>query len=129
MEMTQERRELLLRGFEAKAYSTGDSPMFTDVRNAPKWAQDRIVEVRAALVEKKPVPPPSRDFIQGCERRSAVAATFERTQRRVPNPHALTEQQLAEARLRLEDSRLREKAEAQGRLISAQQIRQELGLI
>lgn len=42
--------------------------------NCPAWAQARILEVRSAIVEKRTIPAPSREFIAGCEQRSALAA-------------------------------------------------------
>jgi hypothetical protein len=56
MEITMERREQLLAGYSLESITKGDKPSWTDVRSAPKWAQDRIVAVRAALVEKRAVP-------------------------------------------------------------------------
>lgn len=56
MEITVERREQLLAGYSLESITKGDKPSWTDVRSAPKWAQDRIVEVRAAIVEKRAVP-------------------------------------------------------------------------
>jgi hypothetical protein len=37
---------------------------------APKWAQERILEIRNAIVNKREIPPASRAFNEGCERRS-----------------------------------------------------------
>jgi hypothetical protein len=56
MEITPERRAQLLAGYTRDASAKGDKPLWTDVRSAPKWAQDRIVEIRAALADNKPVP-------------------------------------------------------------------------
>jgi hypothetical protein len=113
--------------------------------HAPLWAQTYIQECRAAIAEKRKMNASVlTSFTVGCERRSAVAATFERgafrpfvatrpvaglITGRVPlNPTGvLTEQQLAEARGRLKDKKLREKLEAQGRRIRADQMRDELG--
>jgi hypothetical protein len=62
MQMTQELRAALLDGNQFG---------FVEV-NAPKWAGDRIAEVRHALAEKREVPAPSREYVQAAETRSAI---------------------------------------------------------
>jgi formate dehydrogenase maturation protein FdhE len=46
---------------------------FANAESAPPHFAARICEIRSAILEKRPVPGPSRDFIEGAERRSALA--------------------------------------------------------
>ncbi len=55
---------------------------FACAETAPEPYRTRILEIRSALVAKKPVPAPSREFIIGAEQRSA-ALSF--SQRLFPN--------------------------------------------
>jgi hypothetical protein len=55
---------------------------FACAETAPEPYRSRILEIRSALVAKKPVPAPSREFIIGAEQRSA-ALSF--SQRLFPN--------------------------------------------
>lgn len=125
--ITPERRTQLLAGYSLDSISKGDKPCWTDVRSAPKWAQDRIVEIRAALADNKPVPPPSREFNRAAERRAAAAATFERGAARF-KPIMPSEAELAAARGRIEDNKLRDRLEAQGRKIRVDGMLLEMGL-
>jgi hypothetical protein len=84
MEITQERREQLLRGVDPSASAYGER-WCPDARSAPRWAQDRIVEVRAAILDGKPVPPPSRAYVQAAEMRQQIAH-FNRTHASVMVP-------------------------------------------
>jgi hypothetical protein len=45
---------------------------FACAETAPEPYRTRILEIRSALVAKKPVPAPSREFIAGAEQRSAA---------------------------------------------------------
>jgi hypothetical protein len=67
MQMTPEKREELLRGAVDHRGSG-----FADASSAPRHFADRIVEIRSALVEKRDVPQPSRDY----QTRSMAAGHF-----------------------------------------------------
>lgn len=67
--ITEQRREQLLAGFDVAASSCGDKPIWSDVRKAPAWVQQRVAEIRAARAENKPDPPPTREWIAGAEKR------------------------------------------------------------
>jgi hypothetical protein len=61
--MTQERKQQLLAGNDHRS----------DARSAPAWAQERIVEIRNALAEGRPIPPPSPAWVAEAEKRYAAA--------------------------------------------------------
>jgi hypothetical protein len=78
MELTAERREQLLKGYDSARSAAGEAPHWSDVTNAPRWVQDRILEIRVARADNKPVPPPSRDYVAAAEMRMQIAAFNER---------------------------------------------------
>jgi hypothetical protein len=57
MNLTPEKREALLTG--ASDYRGGG---FADASSAPKRFADRIVEIRHALIERRPIPEPSAEY-------------------------------------------------------------------
>jgi hypothetical protein len=67
--ITEQRREQLLAGFDLASSACGDKPIWSDVRKAPAWVQQRVAEIRAARAENKPDPPPTREWIAGAEKR------------------------------------------------------------
>jgi hypothetical protein len=71
MELTTEQR-VLLEGDSQRAQR--DLPLlgWGDATDAPDWAKQRILEIRSAIVEKRSVPSPSREYVAGAERRSAA---------------------------------------------------------
>lgn len=75
--MDAERRNQLLAGYSLDAITKGDKPCWTDVRSAPKWVQDRVVEVRAAIVEKRAVPAYAPGAYEDAELRARLAAVGE----------------------------------------------------
>jgi hypothetical protein len=107
MEITQQKREQLLRGIEASASASGSARWCPDARSAPKWAADRIVEIRAAILDGRPVPPPSRDYVQAAEMRTQIAA-FNRTHSPVILPRRRPTGTLSDAQLRAEFDRIGE---------------------
>ncbi len=64
---------------------------------APAWAKERILEIRSAVVAKRPIPAPSRQFIEGCEKRAALAASTTRHIRTLPPTKQSLEQQFIAA--------------------------------
>jgi hypothetical protein len=73
MEITKERREELLSGVRPST-SAEKGNWCPDVRSAPDWVKDRVVEIRAALADGRPIPPPTRSWIQGAEQRMLAQA-------------------------------------------------------
>jgi hypothetical protein len=57
---------------------------FANAESAPPHFAARICEIRSAILEKRPVPGPSRDFIEGAERRSALATPAARRVNTLP---------------------------------------------
>jgi hypothetical protein len=68
---------------------------WASAESAPEPFKQRIIEIRSALFQNKPVPAPSPEWIAGCEQRSAVASAalstfsrlfpnFTKTQRQRP---------------------------------------------
>jgi hypothetical protein len=47
---------------------------FVSAETAPSYFRARILEVRRAIVEKRSVPAPTREYIDGAEQRSMLAA-------------------------------------------------------
>lgn len=125
--ITETRRAQLLAGYSLESIAAGDKPLWTDVRSAPRWAQDRIVEIRSALAENRPVPASTREYIQAAERRAAAATTFQRGAARF-KPIMPSAAELAAARGRIEDQKLRDRLEAQGRRIHVDEMAREMGL-
>lgn len=70
MELTNEQRQLL-EGDEERAARNLPKLGWASAASAPDWAKQRILEVRSAIVEKRSVPAPSREYLAGAERRSA----------------------------------------------------------
>jgi len=97
--ITQEKREALLAGVGNQAAAEFGT-WWTDARSAPAWAQDRIVEIRAALDAKEPIPPPTREWVKGAEKRYAAAVAAGRFAKKVLAPiiNRLTSMPIAEAR-------------------------------
>src|SRR5713226_2393777 len=94
MEITRERREQLLAGIHP-AVSAEKGAWCPDVRSAPAWVQERVVEIRAAQADNRPVPPPTRSWIAGAERRM-----LEQAQRAVRFVKRVSKITLSEARTR-----------------------------
>lgn len=107
MEITAERREQLLKGYDSASSAAGEAPPWSDVTKAPRWVQDRVCEIRAALADKRPVPPPSRDYVQAAEMRTQIAA-FNRTHSPVILPRRRPTGTLSDAQLRAEFDRIGE---------------------
>jgi hypothetical protein len=57
MNLTPEKREALLIG--ASDYRGGG---FADASSAPKRLADRIVEIRQAIIERRPIPEPTAEY-------------------------------------------------------------------
>jgi hypothetical protein len=72
--LTVEQRAELLMGDDERAVRNLPKLGWADASCAPAWAQARILEVRSAIVESRPIPAPSREFIAGAEQRSAALA-------------------------------------------------------
>jgi hypothetical protein len=107
MEITKQRREQLLQGYPSERAATGEVPHWTDVTKAPQWVQDRVCEIRAALADKRPVPPPSRDYVAAAEMRMQIAA-FNRTYSPTIVPRRRPAQTMTDAQLRAEFDRIGE---------------------
>jgi hypothetical protein len=76
METTERERRLLLGGdFERAAAGEPLMGWSSVGQNCPKWAQDRVIEIRQALLAGRTPPPPSREYIESAERRSALGRT------------------------------------------------------
>ncbi len=59
--------------------------------SVPLWAKSRILEIRAAVLDGRPIPAPSQRFISGCEQRSLTARSairFAKKQFRQPTVNA-----------------------------------------
>jgi hypothetical protein len=69
MELNIETRAALLDGSQFG---------FVGVSQAPEWAANRIAEIRHAIVEKRAVPAPSREYVRAAEQRSLANRTFTR---------------------------------------------------
>jgi len=114
MELTPERRaELLTWGG------------YGDASRAPLWAQQRILEIRQAIVENRAVPPPSRQYVAEAEQRS-LAQKATGFVRRLSPKRQTEEQRLAETAKRnritveqLVDAELRLLAKRQAAEIAA----------
>jgi hypothetical protein len=85
MNISKEKRDQLLAGVGNQAAAEFGT-WWTDARSAPQWAQDRIVEIRAALDAKQPIPPPTREWVAGAEKRYAAAVAAGRFARKVLAP-------------------------------------------
>jgi hypothetical protein len=64
---------------------------WASAETAPAWAKARILEIRSAVVEKRSIPAPSREFIADCEQRSlsSLGRTATRFAKKLfrPAPH------------------------------------------
>jgi len=70
MEISRERREQLLAGVSPSVSASSKTANWCpDVRQAPAWVQERVLEIRVALADGCPIPPPTRSWIQGAEQR------------------------------------------------------------
>lgn len=99
MNISKEKRDQLLAGVGNQAAAEFGT-WWTDARSAPQWAQDRIVEIRAALDAKQPIPPPTREWVAGAEKRYAAAVAAGRFAKKVlaPITNRLTSMPIAEVR-------------------------------
>lgn len=52
---------------------------WASAESAPEPYRQRIIEIRSALFQNKPVPAPSPEWTAGCEQRNAVASAALRT--------------------------------------------------
>jgi len=105
--ITAERREQLLRGVDISVSAGSKGVRWCpDASSAPKWAADRIVEVRAALADGKPVPPPSRSYVRDAEQRMSMREQIARFAKRVFRPTPVAT--MTDAQLRAEADRLGE---------------------
>jgi len=100
MVLTNEQRQLL-EGDEERSARNLPRLGWGDATTAPEWAKARILEVRQAIVEKRSVPAPSRDYVAGAEKRSLASRAFG----------------FAKRILRSEDSELRDRLAKQARRI------------
>jgi hypothetical protein len=77
MNLTSEQRQLL-EGDSERAARNLPLLGWSNASSAPDWAKARILEIRSAIVEKRSIPAPSRDYVVGAEKRSAALGFSQR---------------------------------------------------
>src|SRR5260370_3143982 len=72
MELTEKQRTELWMGHEKGAAAKLPVLWVGDATTSPKWAQDRIIQIRQAIVERRSAPAPSAEYRAAAETRSAL---------------------------------------------------------